>query len=80
MIPKILRLFVNTLTVNDKHYLLNRENLTQPIPMKLSQKRKNIFQCFFAFLKCRLNFKHLLIKDDPLSLCISENTGSEKFA
>ena len=32
----------NTLTVNDKHYLLKRENLTQPIQMQLSQKQKNL--------------------------------------
>ena len=31
VIYKILRLFVNTLTADDKHYLLNRDNLTQPI-------------------------------------------------
>ena len=28
------RLFVNTLTVNGKHYLLNRENLRQQIQMQ----------------------------------------------
>ena len=26
---------VNTLTVDDKHYVLNRDNLTQPIQMQL---------------------------------------------
>ena len=46
---QILRLFGNTLTVNDKHYLLNRENSTQPIQMQLSQKKKSIFEFFFAF-------------------------------
>ena len=65
---KILRLFVNTFTVNDKHYLLNRENLTQPIQMELSEKEK-IFPNFFlfAFLQSILNFKHLPKKDDPHS-------------
>ena len=65
MIHKILRLFVNTFTVNDKHYLLNRENLTQPIQMELSEKEK-IFPNFFlfAFLQSILNFKHLPKKDD----------------
>ena len=38
--------FVNTLTVNDKHYLLNRDNLTQPIQTHLSQKQR-IFLNFF---------------------------------
>ena len=67
MIHKILRLFVNTLTVNDKHYLLNRDNLTQPIQMQLSQKQKTFSEFFFAFLKSTLNFKHLPNKDDPHS-------------
>ena len=34
VINKILRLFVNTLTVDDYLYLLNRDNLTQPIQMQ----------------------------------------------
>ena len=33
----------NTLTVDDKIYLLNRHNLTQPIQMQLSKKQKNYF-------------------------------------
>ena len=76
MIHKILRLFVNTLTVNDKHYLLNRDNLPQPIQMQLSQKQKTFSEFFFAFLKSILNFKHLPKKDVARSLCISGNTGS----
>ena len=59
MIHKILRLFVNTLTVDEKHYLLNRDNLTQPIQMQLSKKQKNFSQIFVAFLKSILNFKDL---------------------
>ena len=60
MIHKILRLFVNTLTVDDKHYLLNRDNLTQPIQIQLSQKQKTFSPFFFfAILKFILNFKHL---------------------
>ena len=67
MIYKILRLFVNALTGDDKHYLLNRDNLTQPIQMQLSQKQKTFSEFFFAFLKSILNFKHLPKKDDPHS-------------
>ena len=67
MIHKILRLFFNTLTVDDKHFLLNRDNLTQPIQMQLSQKQKTFSEFFFAFLKSILNFKHLPKKDDPRS-------------
>ena len=31
-------LFVNTLIADDKHYLLNRDKLTRPIQVPLSQK------------------------------------------
>ena len=67
VIYKIHRLFVNILTADDKHYLLNRDNLTQPIQMQLSQKQKTFSQFFFAFLKSILNFKHLPTKGDPHS-------------
>ena len=67
MIHKTLRLFVNTFTVNDKHYLLNRDNLTQPIHMQLSEKQKTFSEFFFAVLKSILNFKHFPKKDDPRS-------------
>ena len=48
-IEKIQRLFVNTLTAHDKHYLLNRENLTQRIQMQLSQKEKIFSEIFLHF-------------------------------
>ena len=38
MIYKIVRLFVTKLTADDKHFLLNRDNLMPPIQMQLSQK------------------------------------------
>ena len=65
MIHKILRLFVNTLTVDEKHYLLTRDNLMQTILIQLSQKQKTFGRFFFAILKSILNFKHLPKKDDP---------------
>ena len=57
-IRKILGLFVNTMTADDKHSLLNRDNLTQPIRMQLCQKRKTFSDFFSAFSKSRLNFEH----------------------
>ena len=60
MIHKILRLFVNTLTVNDKNYLLNRDTLTQPIQIQFSKKQKTFSKIFFAFLNSLLNFQDLL--------------------
>ena len=46
---KLVRLFLNTLTADDKHYLLNRDNLTQPIQMQVSQKQRAFSQFLFAF-------------------------------
>ena len=67
MIHKIVRLFVNTLIFDDKHYLLNRDNLTIPIQIQLSQKQKTFSEFRFSFLKSILNFIHLPTKDDPHS-------------
>ena len=65
VIHKILRPFVNTLAVNDKHYRLNRDNLTRPIYVQSSQKQKIFAEFFLEFLKSILNFKHLTKVDDP---------------
>ena len=64
LIDKILRLYVKTLTVDDKYYLLHRDNLTQPTQMQFSQKQKSFCQCFVSFSKSVLNFKHFQKKDD----------------
>ena len=62
VIHKILRLFVNTLTVDEKHYLLNRDHLTKPIQIEVSKEEKTFSTSFFAFLSSLLNFKHLTKK------------------
>ena len=67
VIGKLKRLFVNTVPADDKHYLLNGDNLAQPIQIQLSQKQKTFSEVFFAFLKSILNFKHFSKKDDPHS-------------
>ena len=46
VVYKILRLFFHTLTVDEKHYLLNRDNLTQLIQIQLSQKQKTFSEIF----------------------------------
>ena len=58
VLSKSLRLFVNTLTDDDKYSLLHRDNLTQPIQILLSQKQKTSFRSFSAFSKSSLNFEH----------------------
>ena len=71
-------MFVNTLTADDQYSLLNRDNLTQPIRARLSEKQKAFFQFFLAFPKSTLNLEHLQKKDDLDSRFISEITHSEK--
>ena len=78
MIDKILRVFVNTLTVADNHYLLNRGNLTQPIQMQLSRKQKTVSQFSSPFLKFSLNFEHFQKNGDSHSGGVSEITDSKK--
>ena len=74
---QILRLLVNTLAADENYPVLNRDNLTIPIQMQLSQKQKTFSQFFAAFLKSTLNFEHFEKKDDPHRFCISEITDSE---
>ena len=78
VICKMLRLFVNTFTADDKYSVLNRDNLTQPIQMQLSQKQKVFSQCFSALLKSELSFQHFQKKDDRHSWHICKLTDSEK--
>ena len=75
---KILRLFFNTFTDNDKYSLLYRDNLIQPIQILLSHKQKTFSQFFSAFLKSTLNYERSGKKDDPHSQCISQITVPEK--
>ena len=60
-------MFVNTLTADDKYSSLTRDNLTQPIRTKLSQKQQAFPRFFLAFSKSTLNFEHFQKKDDPPS-------------
>ena len=60
-------MFFNILTVNEKHYLRNRENLMEPIQMQLSKQQKTFSEISFGFLNSLLNSKHLPQKDDPHS-------------
>ena len=66
------------MTADDKYSLLNRDNLTQPIPTQLSKKQKAFFEFYLAFSKSTLNFDHLQRKDDLHSGNISYITHSKK--
>ena len=49
---------MNILPADEKYYLLNRDNLAQPIKMQFSQKQKTFYQFPFAFLKPITNYNH----------------------
>ena len=75
---KFLRLLVKTLTDDENYSLLYRENLTQPIQILLSKKRKTFSPFFSKFLTSTLNFEHFPKKDHPHSRIISKITVSKK--
>ena len=66
---KILGLFVNTLTADDKFSLLNRGRLLQHVRVQLSQNLKTFteFFFFFSFSEFIFNFEHFKKKGDPHS-------------
>ena len=55
---KFSRLFPKRLSADGKYCLLNRDNLTQPIQMQLSRKRKSFSDFLSAVSKSSLNFEH----------------------
>ena len=72
---QILRLLVSTMASNETYPALNRDNLTIPIQMQLSQK-KNISSAFFPeILKSKFNFEHFEKKRWPPQLLYFRNYG-----
>ena len=78
LLCKILRVFVYTLTDDDKYCSLYSDNLRQPIQILLSQKQKTFSRLISSFLKSTLNFARFQKKDDPHSRYIFQITVSEK--
>ena len=75
---KILRLFVNTLTADDKYSCRNMQNFLQELQTLLSEKRKSFSGLFIAFLKCAWNLEHFEKEDEGSSLIISGIIVSER--
>ena len=75
---KILRLFVDTLTANDKYSCRNMQNLQQLLQTPLSQKQNTISGFFIAFLKSAWNLENFQKKDEYLCLIISEIIDAER--
>ena len=73
-----LSLFVIALTVDDKYYSSNMQNLPQQVQTPLYQKQKTFSGFFISFLKCAWNLEHFQKKDEYSSLIISEIIDAER--
>ena len=75
---QIFRLFVNTLTPDDKYSRRNMQIFWQQFKTPLSQKGKTFCQFFIAFLKCAWNWEHSEEKGEYPTLIITEVLASER--
>ena len=78
VVSEIFRLFVNTLTPDDKYSRRYMSIFWQQIQTLLSQKGKTFCGFFIAFLKCAWNWEHSEKKKEYPSLIITEIIASEK--
>ena len=75
---EIFRLFVNTLTPDDKYFRRYMQIFWQQLQSPLSQKWKSFCWLLIPFLKCSLNLEHSQRKEDYPSLIITEIIASER--
>ena len=75
---EIFRLFVNTLTPDDKYSRRNMQIFLQQTQTPLSQKGMAFFGFFIAFLKCAWNLEHSEKKEEYPSLIFTEIIASER--
>ena len=69
---QIFRLFVNTLTPDDKYSRHYIQTFWQQVQAPLSKKGEYFFRFFIAFLKCAWNLEHSEKKEQNPSLIITE--------
>ena len=60
-------MLVNTFSANEKYFLLNRDNLKQPIHMQLFAEAKTFFLSFFFVFEVYIKFRTASKKDGPHS-------------
>ena len=75
---EIFRLFVNTLSPDDKYSLRNIQIFWKQLQILLSQKREAFYQFLIAFPKCAWNLEHSEQKEEYPSVIINEIIGSER--
>ena len=71
----ILGPLFNTFAGDEKYLVLQRDNLTIPIQMQLSEKKITFSQFIAAFLKFRLSFEIFEKKKKPSELLYFRNYG-----
>ena len=76
---EIFRLFVNTLSHDDKYSRCNIQIFLEQLQTLLSQERKAFCQFLIAFLKCPWNSEHSKKKEEDPSLIISKIIASERY-
>ena len=75
---EIFRLFVNTLTPDDRYSPRNMEIFGQQSQTLLFQIEKTFSEFLIAFLKYAQNLEHFLKKEGYPSLIITEIIASER--
>ena len=74
----MLRLFVKTLTADDKYSNSNMQGLQEQFQTPLSLKQETFSQFFLEVLKCAWHFERFQKNDEYPSLIISENIDAER--
>ena len=75
---EIFRLFLNTLTPDDKYSRRYMQIFWQQLQAILSQKGKTLCWFFIAFLKCAWNLEQSEKKEEYSNLIITEIIASER--
>ena len=75
---QIFRLFLNTLSPDDKYSSRKIKIFWQQLQTPLSQKGKTFCKFLIAFLKCALNLEHSEKKEQYPSLIITEIIASKR--
>ena len=67
---EIFRLFVNTLTPDDKYSRRYMQSFWQQVHTPLSQKVETFWRFFIEFLKCAWNLEHSEKKEEYLRVLL----------
>ena len=75
---EIFRLFVNTLTPDDKYSRRYVQIFWQQLQRPWSQKAMVVFRFWIAFLKCASNLEHSEKKEEYPILIVTEIIATER--